>query len=369
MKIVNLFLLLLVFLLSTACAKQRFSVIEKAKILSNPVLDPVDEPDDSFDVSLLCSDSRTRTIGYNLTSASSLVLSLVDDSGNSICPNSNTVQIRNSILNDRALPLITCAAATLNKYKLKLVDPTKPSNSLHWDLLNFDTQTAYISRDTKTSAWKLSSKLSKSHDTEVIYNKNTTNMDDVNCQRRASPLVIKTVDDSSKTLELTSPLKGIWFDILGANADPYAHAKKRISWITKDSYQFLVKPNSYGRVNGIDELFGDNTKGPDGKFADDGYAALAKYDLNKDNVIDAQDAIYSKLKLWSDKNFDGRAQRDELVSLADAQLVAIDLQYDTNYQEQDKYGNQTKMKSVVKYADDSYRLIFDLWFNYVGKRR
>jgi hypothetical protein len=75
------------------------------------------------------------------------------------------------------------------------------------------------------------------------------------------------------------------------------------------------------------------------------------------------------LKLWSDKNKDGKSQKGELVSLSNAGLLAIDLTYDDSFSERDQYGNETRMKSVVKYSDGSYRLIFDLWFNYEGKRQ
>ncbi len=43
----------------------------------------------------------------------------------------------------------------------------------------------------------------------------------------------------------------------------------------RDNY-FLVLPNSSGGVSGIDEMFGDNTRGPDGKFAANGYEVRLK---------------------------------------------------------------------------------------------
>lgn len=319
--------------------------------------------------SLICSDSRTTTVGYNLTSASALELRLVDQAGKIICKNSDTTQIRNEIINNRTLPIPDCVGATANKYALKLVDPSKPKKL--YDLLNFHTQNAFIVRKDSSSPWALVDRSYQDdpvNDIDVLYN-NNKNVKDSNCDQRASPLIVKTVKEDHAGIQLTSQRDGIWFDILGENSDPAAHVKKRISWITKDSYMFLVKPNASGKVRGIDEMFGDNTKGPDGNFADDGYMALAKYDLNKDGVIDSKDPVYKDLKLWSDKNRDGRSQKDELISLSDAGLLAIDLAYDDSFAEKDQYGNETRMKSVVKYSDGSYRLIFDVWFNYEGKRQ
>jgi mRNA-degrading endonuclease RelE of RelBE toxin-antitoxin system len=46
-------------------------------------------------------------------------------------------------------------------------------------------------------------------------------------------------------------------------------------------------------------------------------------------------------------------------------LSDIDLQYDPTFSEVDSYGNETKLKSVVRFKNGDYRLIFDLWFRYL----
>ena len=184
----------------------------------------------------------------------------------------------------------------------------------------------------------------------------------------SSPLIIdmrKEIKKGSKGISLTSQKNGILFDIMGANASPVAHTKKQISWLNNaTAYAFLTLPDKNGLVNGIDQLFGENTTGPDGQFSQNGYLALAKYDLNKDQVIDKKDVVFKKLRLWFDLNHDGQATQDELFSLDDAGLVAIDLKYDKNYRETDKYGNITAMRSVVKFKNGAMRLIFDLWFSH-----
>lgn len=401
MKTSYLILLLAIFFLSTGCTKQIFTKEEKAAVISAPVfpstggggttgggttgggttgggttsggttsggndIDPVPPTGLNPPVKLNCSDNKTSLTGYNLMSASNLELRILDLDGSIVCKNTNTSQLRSSILAG-TLPITICAQATQSSYKLTLVDPTK--QVMIDDLLVGD-----VSLTRSSNTWNVTS-IHLNHNGEyqstmvtVLYNSNDDNPDDHNCDSRTSPLIVKTENEDLAGIDLTSQENGVWFDILGENSYPRAHAKKKISWITKDSYQFLTKPNSRGAVNGINELFGDNTKGPDGSFADNGYAALAKYDLNQDEVIDASDAVYVDLRLWSDKNFDGKAQRDELRSLADAELIAIDLQFDNSFHEEDQYGNQTKMKSVVKYADGSLKLIFDLWFKYENLR-
>lgn len=402
MRINNiLFLFLVIFLLSTGCAKQQFSPVAKAKTIGDSVFgDEVNvgdngnnnggnnnngennvgdngTPNPNPDINFYCSNNVTKNVGYNLKAASKIEIQLIDDAGNIVCRNSDP-SIYNTIVTKRIVPITICSAAKADSYHVKLVDTAKSEpvevkngklKKIGKDLININGQEPVIARYKNTYIFR-SHKVrvnNKTDDLDLLLDVND-NTSDALCDRRASPLIVKTENEDHKGIQLTSQRDGINFDILGENSDPHAHAKKRISWITKSSYKFLVKPDERGRVRGINELFGDNTKGPDGEFAADGYAALAKYDLNKDQVIDASDAVYSELMLWSDKNFDGIAQKRELSSLADEGLIAIDLQYDNNFTETDKYGNQTKMKSVVKYSDGSYKLIFDLWFNYVGKR-
>lgn len=185
------------------------------------------------------------------------------------------------------------------------------------------------------------------------------------CDERRSPLII-SLDNSTKGIGLTSILDGIKFDIMGSKALPSPHYAKQISWFKQGNtdYYFLALPN-HGVVEGIDQLFGDNTLGPDGKFAANGYLALAKYDLNNDKLITSLDPIFKELRLWKDVNRDGKSEPDELFTLDEMGIIKIDLNYDNKYKEVDKYGNATLMKSVVQTKDGKLHLIFDLWFRVI----
>ena len=191
-----------------------------------------------------------------------------------------------------------------------------------------------------------------------------------------SPLMVHFNSDVNniEPLVFTSQVDGINFDILGLNSTPVPYAPKRISWYRSPQYFFIALPNENGEVKGIDQLFGDNTQGPDGKFAKDGYKALAKFDGTSangkkrikaaDGYITKEDAIFSKLRMWHDANFDGLAQPQELFTLEEKNVEVIDLNADPNFSEQDKYGNETTLKSVVKTKDGQYHLMFDVWFAY-----
>jgi len=185
------------------------------------------------------------------------------------------------------------------------------------------------------------------------------------CEERSSPLII-SMNSRARGIKLSSPMNGIQFDILGQRSFPEAHAKKQISWLVSDQdYYFITLPKQ-GVVSGIDEMFGDNTRGPDGRYAANGYLALAKYDEDRDNLITRHDEIYRKLRLWNDLNRDGVSEASELFSLEEMKIAVIDLSYDKRYKEEDAYGNQTLMKSVVKTEDGQLHLMFDLWFRYLN---
>ncbi len=187
------------------------------------------------------------------------------------------------------------------------------------------------------------------------------------CDGTASPLIIQlpSAGEEPEPLTLSALTDGVMFDILGAASFPKAHEKKQISWLVPGSRKqnyFLTLPSRLGQVNGINELFGNNTMGPDGSFAVNGYEALRKFDLNHDGLIDRDDAVFARLRLWADLNGDGQAQANELHGLVHKNVRSISLNYDVNYQEVDVHGNAIKYKSIVTTNDDRMNLIFDIWF-------
>lgn len=197
-------------------------------------------------------------------------------------------------------------------------------------------------------------------------------MPESNC----SPLVIQI---GEQTLAFTDPrTHSVSFDILGQRAKPQPHTEIPVSWLAPESLAtnyFLVLPNEQGQVLGIDQMFGNNTFGPDANspFATNGFEALLKYDgldFNgqvlpeaKDKRIDAKDPIFARLRLWHDLNGDGRAQVSELVQLSSVGIVSIDLKYNADYIEPADFGNVIYTKSTVDLSDGSFRPIFDVWFS------
>jgi len=174
------------------------------------------------------------------------------------------------------------------------------------------------------------------------------------------PLVIHLSQDPNDRLLMSSADSGVFFDILGSKAQ---HVPKRTAWIMNPNYMFISLPKS-GVVGGIDDLFGNNSVGPDGLVASDGFAALAKFDLNHDGVIDARDPVFSHLRLWSDRNIDGVSQPAELFTLQEMGIVRLDLSFDPSYSETDMYGNTAKLKSFGHGSQGKSYMLFDLWLTY-----
>ena len=80
---------------------------------------------------------------------------------------------------------------------------------------------------------------------------------------------------------------------------------EKATWIGKDDGWLALDKNGDGKIGDGSELFGEAMRKKDGTLAKDGFDALAEFDDNKDGKIDANDAIYSQLRVWQDANGNG----------------------------------------------------------------
>ncbi len=83
-----------------------------------------------------------------------------------------------------------------------------------------------------------------------------------------------------------------------------------------------------GFIRSGGELFGNATKMSTGGYAQHGFAALGELDSNRDGKIDAQDARFGELVLWSDYDDDRIGSYSELRPVSETSLVSIDLGFD-----------------------------------------
>jgi hypothetical protein len=131
-------------------------------------------------------------------------------------------------------------------------------------------------------------------------------------------------------------------------------------WVEKDApgYFLALDKNGNGKIDGKEELFGDQDTD------ENGFKELAKYDANHDGVIDAKDPIFKKLLLWNDKNGDGIAQPDELEPLS-KRVTKISLKY---HSAQTSYGQTARAREVGEFwfkdakGKTQKGVIEDIWF-------
>lgn len=167
---------------------------------------------------------------------------------------------------------------------------------------------------------------------------------------RYDPLVI---DLDGNGFDITDRKNGTYFDL---NADGYA---EKTDWTRTDGW-LALDLNGNGKIDDGSELFGDHTKLADGSFAADGFAALAQYDTNGDGVIDAQDDIFSQLRIWRDANGNGQSDSGELIGLAEAGVSSISLKTEKPSESSTGEAEISGTAQVV-FADGTSKTIGELW--------
>jgi hypothetical protein len=126
---------------------------------------------------------------------------------------------------------------------------------------------------------------------------------------------------------------------------------ERTGWMAgyRDVGLLALDLNNNGRIDDGSELFGEGTViKATGKKGKDGYTALAQYDSNKDGVIDRNDAVFSKLVVWFDRNHDGKTNTDEVVSLASTGVTKVGLNF-SRMAGDDRFINGNELRTTAKF--------------------
>lgn len=167
-----------------------------------------------------------------------------------------------------------------------------------------------------------------------------------------SPLVIDLAGDG---LELSTDR--VTFDLRATGQ------RQRVTWPAQSEGLLAIDLDGDGRVTNGRELFGDRSLCGADRCAD-GAAALAAYDHparggNGDGRVDARDAVFSRLRVWVDRDHDGRSAADELADLAAHGIRGFSLA--PRYFDERVPAGRISLSLDVDTAAGS-RVAYDVWF-------
>jgi hypothetical protein len=161
---------------------------------------------------------------------------------------------------------------------------------------------------------------------------------------------------------LSGPEPAVDFDL---DADG---AGNSTSWTRRggDEAFLALDRNGNGVIDDGTELFGFATPLADGRKARNGYRALAELDSavlggNGDKKIDSEDALFSELLVWVDRNRDGHSQQGEIRTAAETGIVELGYR-SQNTNLWDEYGNLFDYRSYVLMKAKSGRKV--VWPTY-----
>ena len=161
-----------------------------------------------------------------------------------------------------------------------------------------------------------------------------------------TPLVLDLDGDG---VELVGHEAGVTFDM---NNDGI---RDTTTWVGADDGILALDINGNSLIDNQSELFGN------GDGMADGFAALAQHDSNGDGIIDASDSVFDQLTVWQDANQDGISQADEMYSLSDLGIAAINL--DAQYSGQPVADGHIYLEGSFVYEDGNQGVIADALFD------
>lgn len=165
--------------------------------------------------------------------------------------------------------------------------------------------------------------------------------DTCGCCLDPCPIVI---DRSRDGVRLSSADEGVLLDINGLGTTLW------LGWPTSaDDAWLALDRNGNGAIDDGSELFGNTRNLSSGMNAANGYEVLAELDENRDGRIDASDSAFGALLLWGDANRNGVSEPTELVSLPDAGIRELSLDY-RRLDRRDRWGNRYRYRARVEGA-------------------
>jgi hypothetical protein len=166
-----------------------------------------------------------------------------------------------------------------------------------------------------------------------------------------TPIVLDLNGDGIQT---TSMQNGVSFDI---NNDGKVD---QTAWVARGDGLLVRDINKDGQINNGSELFGSATSLGNGKTAADGYVAMKALDTNNDGVLDASDAAFGELSVWTDNNGNGMTDGNELTKLSDLGINSLSL--NATKSSVNNNGNLIGLMGSYTTTDGQMHTMGDVWF-------
>ena len=154
------------------------------------------------------------------------------------------------------------------------------------------------------------------------------------------------VDLGGKGFTLTNGTGGVKSNLVsrGPVQTAWTAAGTNAGWLVLDL-------NGDGGIENGFKMFSKAMPQPGKAGSHLGFKALALWDLpanggNGDGQIDANDKVFSRLRLWVDRNHDGMSEPGEMLTMQQAGITAISLRYNS-MKWRDAYGNQFTNRAAV----------------------
>ena len=167
------------------------------------------------------------------------------------------------------------------------------------------------------------------------------------CVTYTSPILVDVTGDG---FNLTNSARGVDFNLNnkgGSEKVAWTNASSDDAWLALDR-------NGNGIIDNGAELFGDMSPQPEPSkgVKKNGFRALTEYDQpanggNADGQIDSNDSVFSRLRLWQDKNHNGISEADELHTLPSVNVAVFELDYKAS-NKTDSNGNRFKYRAKVR---------------------
>ncbi len=167
-----------------------------------------------------------------------------------------------------------------------------------------------------------------------------------------SPLVLDLDGDG---VETTGVENGTHFDHDG---NDFA---EKSGWVGSDDGLLVRDVNGNGVIDDGTELFGNNSVLSSGETAKNGFEALKDLDSNNDGVFNSSDTEWNNVKVWKDANGNGMVDEGELLSLEQAGVAGINVDYEASTTV-DASGNEHKQTGTFIKTDGTTGSVHDVWF-------